>query len=197
MCALGQGALPEVSNTIEEDQNWEGKVHLEETLCDLLWVGVHATKRPNGNVELRDEDDDDEHDAEPRAPFAAKRLEGQLLNRVALDLPCAAEADVAQADGEPGEECRETRKRDEPVEDGVADFDAGFWVGCDAVDVGEGAESEDGDDGPQRARRLVDVGEDPGCVSGFGEGSKGTRAGINAGKTDGQDGDANGDVDEI
>jgi hypothetical protein len=101
------------------------------------------------DVELSDEDERDEGDSEPRSVDSSKGLERQLLDRVALDGPSLAKADVAQADRScegreqsartvlrkriearltPGEKGRESRKGKEPIEDsstGGGDVDVG------------------------------------------------------------------------
>lgn len=84
---------------------------------------------------------------------------------------------------------RQTRQTKEPVED--------VRAGGDDIDVGNRAEEEDGDDGPQRSPAFVDIGEKAGRVAAFGKGSEGSRTGVNTGETDREDGYADGDVDEI
>lgn len=108
---------------------------------------------------------------------------------MALDLPGATETDVGDTDGEPGEECAETREGDEPVKDGRAD------VG--KVDVGEGGKGEDEDERPEGATGLVNKSEDLGRVASLGEGSESTRAGVDTRQTDGEHRDTNGDVDQV
>lgn len=61
----------------------------------------------------------------------------------------------------------------------------------------ERAKGEDKNDGPERTSRLVDIGKDLGRVPSLSEGSERSRTSIDAGKTDGKDGDADGDVDEM
>jgi hypothetical protein len=65
------------------------------------------------------------------------------------------------------------------------------------VEVCQGSPDEHGEEGVEGARRFVDIGEDLGSVASFGERSKGTRTRIHARKTDGQDGDTNGHVDQM
>lgn len=67
----------------------------------------------------------------------------------------------------------------------------------DNVDVGQGSPNQDGADGPERSRRLVNVGEDLGSVAGLSEGGKCSGTGVDAAQSDGEDGDANGSVDEV
>jgi hypothetical protein len=40
----------------------------------------------------------------------------EFLDRVNLDFPCFSETNVAEADGAPGKERRETTKREKPIE---------------------------------------------------------------------------------
>lgn len=65
------------------------------------------------------------------------------------------------------------------------------------VDVCQGGEKDNEDQRPQGAARLVNIGEDLGGVSSFGESSEGSRTGIDTGETDGQDRDTDGDVDQM
>lgn len=53
------------------------------------------------------------------------------------------------------------------------------------------------DDRPQRSTRFVDHGEAARGESSLGEGSENARASIDTGETDGEDGDADGRVDEV
>lgn len=108
---------------------------------------------------------------------------------MALDLPRFTESDVAETDGEPGEEGGETGECDEPVEDHGS-------VACQ-VDVGECTKDEPGDDGEGRAGGFVDGGEYFGGVAVLGEGGEGTGAGVHAGETDGEHGYADGGVDQV
>ena len=74
------------------------------------------------------------------------------------------------------------------LEDGV--------TGRDDVDVGDRTESENGDDRPERTSRFVNVGEDLGSVTSFGEGGEDTGSSVDARETDGEDGNADYDVEE-
>lgn len=78
--------------------------------------------------------------------------EGQVVDRMPLDAPCPAEADVGQTDGAPGEDGGEAAEGLHP--------DEGLVPGARGGEEGEktkGAGKEDGEHGPAFA---VDVGED-------------------------------------
>jgi hypothetical protein len=108
---------------------------------------------------------------------------------MALNLPCLSESNVAETDTGPGEEGGETREGEEPVEYGST------FSG--QVDVGDGTKDQDGENGEQGSTRLVDVGEAPGSESSLGHGGQSSGTSVDAGKTDGQDGDTDGGVDEV
>jgi hypothetical protein len=142
-----------------------------------------------GNVELSDQDENEDDGTEPRAPDTESRSEGKLLERVALNLPRSSEPDVGDGDGEPREEGRQTRKCEEPVED--------LTRRGRHVDVRDRGKDEDGNGRVEGSSGSVDVPEDLGGVAGLGEGSEGSRTGVDAGHADGEDRDADGDVDEV
>ena len=160
----------------------------EEALGSLAGVG-NASKGPETDVELGDQDEDDEPRSDVTSVDTSDGGEGELLDRVTLDLPRSSESDVGDADGQPGEQCGETRQGDEPVEHGATDIGK--------VDVGDGAKDEDGNQRPERSTGLVDVGEDARGVTGLGEGGEGSGTGVHAGETDREDGDADGGVDQV
>lgn len=108
---------------------------------------------------------------------------------MALDLPRLSESNVAQTDTAPGEQGGETGKSQEPVEDVTT-------AGAD-IDVGDRTKDQDGEDGEQGSTRLVNVGEASRSESGFSHGGQGSGTGVDARKTDGQDRDTNGGVDEV
>lgn len=175
-------------------------------MSDHLGVGIHAANGPDGDVELGDEHEDDEDDAEPGTVDSTECLEGKFLDRVTLDGPCPAEANVAQAYGQPCEECRKSgqskepgdcnerqlrwcRRSGGPLTDGVP--------GSSDVGVSNNTKSKDSDDGEQRATGFVDIGEDFGRVTCLGEGRQCARSGINAGETDGKDGDTDRGINKV
>lgn len=122
MSALRKRSLPDVADNVEEDQDecskiggWKaresGQEHnmiadeqlTEEALSNIARVLGHATNRPQCDIELSDKDEGDEDNTEPGTVDTAEGLEGQFFEGVALNLPSTTEANVAQADGQPGE----------------------------------------------------------------------------------------------
>ena len=47
VCALREGSLPSISNSVEQDHDRECKVGGEEVLRDGLGIGVHAANGPD------------------------------------------------------------------------------------------------------------------------------------------------------
>ena len=70
---------------------------------------VFRVDRRRADPELRDNDEAIERKADIRAGDAKVRPEGQLAGLVPARGPGAAEADVAEADGAPGEDGGEAR----------------------------------------------------------------------------------------
>ena len=138
---------------------------------------------------LSDEHEDDEDEAKPGAPNAEDGLEGQLVKGVALVLPCSAETDVGEADGAPCEQSRQARELEEPLEYSL--------TRGSQVDVRQRRTSNDGEGAEQRATSAVDVGEDLWSISLLGKRSERTRATVDAGKTDGDDGEEDDGVDVV
>lgn len=103
-------------------------------------------------------------------------------------LPGSAEADVRKTDRSPGEQRGEGRQRLQPGEYGRT-----LSVYVDVAQEAEGDESTDGCEGPAGA---VNVGEDARGEALLGESGQGTRATVDAGDTDREDGDENDDVHE-
>ncbi|KAH0551053.1 hypothetical protein GP486_007595, partial [Trichoglossum hirsutum] len=149
------GAVEEFVADVADDDDGGGEVGLEEVLCAL--GGGHAGVADGGEAgpELGDEHEAVEAEADPRADDAGLGAEGELIEGVALDKPALAEADVAQADGAPGEDGREARQREHPRE-GLA---LGFRVG--GREVGEETEKRRDGDAHYGSAFSVDVSEDP------------------------------------
>lgn len=100
--------------------NNRGAHKLEEEV--LRHRGIGHVVPPNGeraDPKLRDKDEDVERQPDVGAQHAHLRLEGQLADLAAVVAPRAPEADVAEADGAPGENTREARQGEKPVEDAV------------------------------------------------------------------------------
>lgn len=96
-------------------------------------------------------------------------------------MPGASEADVAEADGAPGEDGRKARYGQEPVEDRVLLLEVG--------EVGQQAESASHHDGNKGPSPLVDVAENLRGLAEIGEGGEGSRGTEDGRVADGQDGD--------
>lgn len=99
--------LPDVADHPEEDDDGEGEAGLEEALSRVALATVVG--RVDGDVDLRDEDDDGHEEADPGTVDTENVLERDLVEGVTLALPGSAEADVGKADGTPGEEGGKTR----------------------------------------------------------------------------------------
>ena len=180
---LGAGVgllLPEVSADVEEYDDEGGEVGVEE---------VVRGHRSDGDVELGDEHEDDEDESDPRAVHTKDSLEGELVSGVAVILPGGAEADVGEADGAPGEERREARKGNEPVED--------LYTSGSQRDESERRAANDGDGTPQWTTGAVNVRKDFRCVALLSEGSQCPRTTIDTGKTDTDDCHENDRIDEV
>lgn len=137
--------------------------------------------RESTHPELGGQDADVEAEADVGARDADLGLEGEVAGTVAVSVPGASEADVAGADGGPGEDGGEARDGEEPVQDGVFLFEIG--------QVGEEAECCGDEDGDEGASSLVDVAEDLGGLAKVGEGGESSRGTEDGGVSDGQDGD--------
>lgn len=138
---------------------------------------------------MSDQDENEDDGTEPRAPDSEGRSEGKLLERVTLNLPRSSESDVGDGDGEPREEGRETRKCEEPVKD--------LARGGRDVDVRDRGEDENRNGRVEGSSGSVDVAKDLGGVAGLGESGESSGTGVDAGHADREDGDADGDVDEV
>jgi hypothetical protein len=114
---------------------------------------------------LQDQTEKDE--TEPGSINTSGSREGQLLDRVSLDLPSLSESNVTHADTHPGEDGGKTRKSQEPIEDLPT-------VSRD-VDVGDRTKDQNGEDRGKRSTGLVDVGEDPGSVTSLGKSGQSSR----------------------
>ena len=174
--AVGRADEPAVNlpAQVEEDQQRPGKVELEKG----GGVEVGASDRVQCDVELGDQGDDVDQDAQPRAPNTELGLVGKFVDGMAVvspsrtlcqqgrsqdenwnsdflvDLPGLAKANMSKCDGGVDKEDGETRQRQEPVEDGAA-------VGCQ-VDECQAAEEELDYDDRDRAALFIDVGQDLG-----------------------------------
>ena len=138
---------------------------------------------------LSDEDDDDQAQSDPGSGHAEDGSEGDLVDGVAVVLPSVPEADVGEAYAAPSEEGGETGERLQPVEG-------------DSAAGGQGHESQgrphdDEQSGVERTAGAVDVAEEAGGVTLFGERAECAGATVDTGETDGDDGKHDDDVGEV
>ena len=158
--------VPKLVPQIAQHHDRRGEIVLKEVgdvLADALVAVAHGREaRP----ELADQDQAVEAQAQPGADDAGLRGEGQLGELVALVAPGLPEADVAEADGGPGEDGAQAGRREQPGK--------GFLLHRRRGDEGEEAEEEGEDDGEERAALAVDVGEDARGLALLGE--RGERA---------------------
>lgn len=98
---------------------------------------------------LSNQHDKDQEQAEIAAVDAPDGLEGDLVDRVAVVGPGAAEPDVREADAAPGEERGQAGQGQQPVK----------YLGPAGVEVyvRQAAEEQDDADAPEGAARAVDV----------------------------------------
>lgn len=184
LCPEEGGLEPDLVRDVGDDEDRDGEVDGEEG----LGIGL-ASKGPDGNPELGDEDNDVETEAEPGADEAGLGGEGELVEGVALDVPGATEANVSKADGAPGEDRGETRQCQHPVEGLVLLAGGGE----------EGEETEDRSEGNtgHGTAAAVNVGEDVGSLALLGERGEGTRGTVDGRVADGQDSNHNDHVEDV
>lgn len=96
---------------------------------------------------------------------------------------------MGDTDCQPGEECRKTRKSEQPVEDLVSDIGK--------VDIGDRTKGDDEDQGEKGSTRFVDIGEDLRGVTCLGESGERSRTSKDTSHSDTENGEENGDVDEV
>lgn len=142
---------------VAEDGEGGGEVALEEG----LGVGL-AADGEEGDVKGGHDGDPVDGEAEPGADDAHAGSVGELVGCEAGGFPARAEADVREADGHPDEEEGECGQGQEPAED-VAGF-AGL------AEVGDEAEAELEERGPEGSALTVDVLEESGGHSALSEG---------------------------
>ena len=164
---------------VESDYYREGQVIEEESLHAGTRAERTVADLPSRGPELGDEHEYVEDEAEPRAVDADLRFEGQLVERVALQAPGAAEADVCQADGAPGEDGGESGEGVQPVEGGVG---GGLAAADDEAEEAEDGREGDGDEG---AAAAVDVRKDAGRLALLCERGEGAGGAVDGGVADG------------
>ena len=112
-------ALPQVTTNPEEQYDKGGKVGVEELLSSTRVAD--STDRGNGGIELgqlvaiswsehgvdenvtylSNEDNDDDTNTQPGTVDTTNGLEGNLIQRMPVELPRGTEPDVGNADGRP------------------------------------------------------------------------------------------------
>lgn len=159
-------ALPEITTSPKEQNNWECEVSLEEVLGGS---GAARSGWCNSDKELSGKWDKDEEKSEVWAVNTTDSLKWDLIKGVALESPGFTEPNVClckwsafvvlcqilftyQADWPPSEECCEAGERKKPVEDNGA--------GRCENDVSEGSKKQVERHSWKRTSRSVDVGED-------------------------------------
>lgn len=135
---------------------------------------------------MRDEHEHVEKEADPRAHHARLAAIGEFVEAAALQAPRAAEADVGEADGTPGEDGAEATEGLQP------DEDVGFPLG--RREEGEKSDDRGDPDGFQRPAAAVDVGEELGSLALLRQSAEGTGGSVDGGVADGEDGDHDDDV---
>lgn len=117
---------------------------------------------------LGSKNDKTQYQTNPRAGDTEDGLERNLVEGVALVLPCCAEADVRNTNTSPSEEGGDTAQRQQPVEHFLALGIEGHIAECAAGEYDSNA--------GKWAAGLVDVGEDFGGVSFLRKRGEGARA---------------------
>ncbi|KFY71690.1 hypothetical protein V499_08117 [Pseudogymnoascus sp. VKM F-103] len=118
---------------------------------------VTVAHRPSPGPELRHENEAVEDEADPTPHHPGLGYKRQLVERVSLDAPGAAEADVSEADGSPSEDRAESREGKHPTQNRV------LLIGVSSV--GDEAEGRGGADSDHRAALAIYVAEDLGSLS--------------------------------
>lgn len=158
----------------------------EEALDLAARAELLIAHRPRARPELRDEDEHVEDEADPAPGQPGLRDERQLVERVALQGPGPAEADVAETDRSPGEDARQAGERQHPVQHRP------LISTVRAVrDESKRARDRDRDDRPALA---VDVAQDLGRLALVRERGERARTAEDGAVADGEDGDQDHDV---
>ena len=82
---------------------------------EVLGSGL-SSKRPDGEIELGNDQENAPEQSPPCRPWIGPRLPGELLTRTTLDQPGAAHSNVREADHTPSEQGEERRQVGEPSE---------------------------------------------------------------------------------
>lgn len=135
----------------------DGEEDGEEGL-DALQGGQGAVAdRREACPELQRDDYGVEGQPDVRPVHARLGAEGELVEKVTLPGPCAAEADVRQADAAPGEDRGETGDGEHPVES--------LALLVRSREVTEEAKGRSHGDADHRTAFAVDIAEDAWCLA--------------------------------
>ncbi len=85
-------SLPQISDSPEQQYHREGEVSLEEVLCGAKLAGEG---RSDGYEELSGQRNEDECQSDIGTCHTKDVLEGNVVERSALSMPCLSEADVS------------------------------------------------------------------------------------------------------
>lgn len=184
----GLNTLGLLDELISEEQNQvqrNAQVSSDEVLvvevAVLLVVGEGGKVLGKGNETAPEE-------REVRAPDAQGCGVGQLLGGNALSLTGAAEVDVGDEDGDPGEETEDGSKVNEVTENLLA-------AGRD-VHVCQETEQSRGTEGVVRNTTLVSLGQDLGCLATESKTVKSTTGNVKIGVAGTEDEDQDASVQE-
>lgn len=172
------GTIPELVREVKGQNDGSSQVTREEGIHQLRGSLLLVANGGETDPELGDQHEAVENEADPGTDDTGLRAERQLIQGVSLSLPGAAEPNVSEADGAPGEDGRETGDSHHPCEG-------------DSLLVRGSQEAKQTDDGgdknrPERTTLAVDVGEEARSLALLGESSKGTRRTVDGGVTDGE-----------
>lgn len=176
------GAKPDFVGNVKSNGDGEGEVDAKEALETASGSEPVHIKGRDRDVELGDEDEAVEEEANVGADDAWLGAKSQFVEAVALDFPALAEANVCEADGEPGEDCGQGGEGEEPVEGLVLEL-----TSC-AGEEGEEAEGGGKGDGDEGTALAINVGEDARGLVLFCQRGEGTGGAVDGGVADGEDG---------
>lgn len=186
LAAHNLGAVVDLIAQVKGHDDGEGEVGLEEALGAGLAAQRTVALGKGRDPKLRDEHQHVEEEADPGPDHARLRAEGELVQRVSLQPPALAEADVRQADGAPGEDRREAGQGEHPRK-GLA------LLGRRGKEAQEAQHRGDAD-ADYGAAPSVDVGQEARRLPLLGERRQGARRAVHGRVSDRENGDHDDDV---
>ena len=156
----------ELVRDVECQHKGSSEIRLEEGFRQRRVRLLLVADRSKAGPELGNQDQDVEDEADPGADHSGLRAEGQFVQRVTLELPCPAEADMRQTDRAPRKDGTETTERDHPRE--------GQLFFARSGEESQEAQNRSEKDGEERAATSIDVGEDFGGHALVGQSGEGT-----------------------